>query len=62
MTNREKYQEVFGIYPDTTNCPASICMNCPCSSNKENDVCEVTNCRTWWESEYKEPEIQFGNF
>ena len=49
MTNKEKFKEVFGYEPDTTEClhKASDCPNCP--YNKEWDCSE-----SLWKDEYKE--------
>lgn len=43
VTNADKFKEVFGMDPDTSNCPIT-CMGC--------DGCEYLN---FWEQEYQEP-------
>lgn len=43
MTNAEKYQEVFGLIPDTSNCPTEDCSFCP----------NRCNSYVWWNEEYK---------
>lgn len=47
MTNAQKYAEVFGFDPDTSQCPANDCEDCPCVM--------IASCRvqTWWNSQYK---------
>lgn len=52
MTNREKFEEIFGFSPekDTTliNClfPVSVCEN-------NNGDCEKCSFVDWWDKEYK---------
>lgn len=58
MTNAEKYAEVFGLNPDTSNCPTDDCNVCPCAV-KDPDIkggiaCMASRCHVWWNSEYKE--------
>lgn len=50
MTNKEKFKEVFGYEPDTTECPhkGRDCLKCP--HNGKWDCSEAL-----WEDEYKEP-------
>ena len=50
MTNAEKYQEVFGIEPDTVACPTKQCFNCP---NYDPNRTPFKCTETWWQSEYK---------
>ena len=48
MTNAEKYNEVFGFFPDITSCPTNSCNICP------GKVDDNLNCTcTWWDEEYK---------
>jgi len=52
MTNREKFKEVFGFYPDVVTCvaPHKICL---IEIEKGNDC--FNNClfEDWWDKEYK---------
>ncbi len=48
MTNAEKFEEIFGLEPDTTQCPIEDCSKCPLYDE------EYYCTETWWESEYKE--------
>lgn len=58
MTNAEKYQEVFGMKPDTGNCPTSNCNFCPCASIDDEGCisCIGISVSDFWNSEYKENE------
>ena len=47
MTNKEKYQEVFGFEPDEECCPTVDCEECPAKS--EYALCP----KRWWNSEYR---------
>ncbi len=50
MTNAEKYNEIFGFPPDTSNCPTESCKICP--GNTGEPLC---GCK-WWGEEYnKQP-------
>ena len=48
MTNKEKYKEVFGFYPDENSCFIDCKCN-ECKYRKYDDDC----CCTFWDSEYK---------
>lgn len=50
MTNYEKYKEVFGFPPDTSNCPTNQCDICP-----GNDNFRCASNVNFWYKEYKEP-------
>lgn len=55
MTNAEKYNEVFGMPADTSNCPTSNCYICPCC-HRDNQGCVFCvggDIYTWWNDEYK---------
>lgn len=56
MTNAEKYEEVFGIPHDPSNCPTSDCNVCPCGikDDKGSIACFASRTHEWWNSEYKE--------
>lgn len=55
MTNAEKYQEVFGVYPDPSMCPAEDCIYCPCNPSKgDPELCAGGSTYEFWNSEYKE--------
>lgn len=59
MTNAEKYEEVFGMQPDKSNCPTSDCKICPCANVFENENGISVECRAaqtyeWWNQKYKE--------
>lgn len=51
MTNGEKYEEVFGVKPDTYCCPTIECSECPADNWGSFDCAS-----RWWNSEYKEKE------
>ncbi len=55
MTNAEKYTEVFGLNPETSNCPTDDCNICPCGikDNKDGIACFASRTHDWWNSEYK---------
>ena len=52
MTNREKFKEVFGFYPDVASCvvPRKICA---IEIKKGNDDCYNCPFDEWWDKEYK---------
>lgn len=49
MTNREKFKEVFGFYPDVVTCVAPPKI---CEIEKGND-CYNCPFYDWWDKEYK---------
>lgn len=53
MTNAEKFEEVFGVEPDT-GCCILMCetMSYPCEYFEELDG--GCNCNKWWYEQYKE--------
>lgn len=53
MTNAEKFEEVFGVEPDTSCC-ILMCetMSYPCKYLEELDG--GCNCNKWWDEQYKE--------
>jgi hypothetical protein len=50
MTNREKFKEVFGFYPDMVSCvvPRKICKM------QKGNGCDNCPFDDWWSKEYKE--------
>lgn len=56
MTNAQKYEEVFGMKPETSSCPTNDCKVCPCGiiDNKGGLACFASRTEEWWKSEYKE--------
>ena len=56
MTNAQKYEEVFGMKPDISNCPTDDCKICPCGIKDQHDgiACFASRTNDWWNSEYKE--------
>ena len=55
MTNAEKYEEVFGMPVDNSNCPTSSCKACPCAGITIDGYTECIGASTyeWWKEEYK---------
>lgn len=49
MTNREKFKEVFGFYPDMVSC---VVPRKTCAINKDYD-CDKCPFDGWWYKEYK---------
>ena len=55
MTRAEKYEEVFGIKPDTEMCPTKDCWLCPCFKGCHEDTIYHDNItEEWWNGEYNE--------
>ena len=55
MTNRDKFEQVFGMRADISNCPTEECCMCPCNP-KSTLVILSQECHPsdWWASEYIE--------
>lgn len=52
MTNREKYEEVFGFDADVSSCPTSCCKYCPIEKECKENIDKAK--ASWWENEYKQ--------
>ena len=55
MTNAEKFEEVFGVKPDTESmvidCPSEVKE--PCSSGCKYYEDSGCHCDAWWHEKYK---------
>ncbi len=54
MTNADKYEEVFGMPVDKSNCPTSDCIQCPCADVADDHAvhCVARCVFEWWDQEY----------
>ena len=50
MTNAEKYEDVFGVKPDTNSYPTETCKDCP-GYDESQPLCNSK----WWNEEYIQP-------